>query len=130
MSDANLITQLETALVGVPGFPADKILWPEKIKDDFNPAADITYLQPFHLPANSGLLTFDAVQENIGIYQVTILAPLNEYYDSMTLADTIRDHFKSVSLSGVEILQVNRAAAIRGKSHWSIPISINYRSIY
>jgi hypothetical protein len=119
---------LETWLSLMPSLP--ETAWPNV---EHTPIEGTTYLRPNILPASSSTHDLLDTQSNPGIFQIDIYTPANEgSIKSLTLADTIYDHFARQDLStGSLCLYINQIevnTAQRIDSWHVLSVSIYYNS--
>lgn len=100
---------------------------------EYAPVKGTTYLRPHLLPAETVAISTNK-DENAGIYQISIFAPLGKgWAASSNLADAIADHFKPVTelvYNGVTVrcVSVSVANGRKDGAWWHVPVNIRYLS--
>lgn len=113
---------------------SDPIAW-ENL--DFTPTIGTLYLRPNISPAttdNVGMADASS-DDHAGFYQVSVFAPSGTgKFAATTKADEIETHFKrgtELTFNGiiVRVTGVSRSSGARDGSWFTIPVTINYRTI-
>ena len=132
MSIANLSAALSTQLQTIATANSYVVAWENQ---SYTPTASDTFLQEAIIPAetNDPALTVGYLDET-GIYQVTVNTPLGGYKGTaQAIADTISAGFRRQILTynsqKLEIRRVTINPALPSDGWYSVPISIEYRSI-
>lgn len=103
----------------------------------FTPTAGVLYLEENYLPGETTSVGVASTSSDVftGIYQVTVLAPLDGTKGpGMATAKQVAEHFpKGMRLthaSGlkVTILRASQGPGFKRNDRWAIPVSIRYRS--
>ena len=95
------------------------------------PLTDVSgiHFRESFMPAETGVLTFNGVDDNRGIYQVLVCAPK----DSGTFmvyqwADNIMNHFpKNISLGACRVRKAYTMGGFEDGSFFCVPVTIAYR---
>ena len=110
------------------GFP---VAWENK---EYQPEQGQLYLQVNLLPADVKVawLEHSALDENLGIYQLDVYAPMGGgKSESMTACDAIADSFAgaTVSYNGLDVIikDISRGSGRREGAYYIVPIFISYR---
>jgi len=121
---SKIINTLNTRLAQLSPLPP--VAWPNV---PFTPETGTLWIRADILPADAQLETLQYSEEHIGIYQVSVFAPLDKGTGAaMNQADSIADHFAAQrDLSGLRIRSISVGQPIREESWLMVPVSIEYR---
>ena len=124
---STIINTLNTRLAQLSPLPP--VAWPNV---PFTPSIGTLWLRADLLPADSALETIQGSEEHVGVYQVSVFAPLGRGTGSaMVQADAVADHFAADrDLSGLRIRSISVGQPIREESWLVVPVSIEYRVHY
>ena len=122
---------LSTALNTLATSLAINVAWENS---NYEPTVNESYLRETLLPAEGAFYTLDSQGENLGIYQIDVIAPTNQGKGAaIALADDIADAFEDSTLTygstTVYTRAVSRAVGRRDGNWYIMPISVSYRSI-
>jgi hypothetical protein len=95
----------------------------------FIPTTGTPWIRVDLLPADSALETIQGSEEHLGVYQVSVFAPLDKGTSAaLVQADVIADHFAADrDLSGLRIRSISVGQPMREESWLMVPVSIEYR---
>ena len=121
---STILNTLNTRLAQLPDLPP--VAWPNV---PFTPATGALWIRADILPADAQLETLQYSEEHIGVYQVSVFAPLDKGTGAaMNQADAIADHFAAQrDLSGLRIRSISVGQPIPEESWLNVPVSIEYR---
>lgn len=123
----NIRIALDTKLSTLPG--SNTFAW-ENIR--FKPTLGEMFIRPTLLPARSALLDIDSNQQNLGIYQIDVIGPVNVGMAAiLDKLDEIYTHFKAVNTlesNGIEvhIKSVSMLRAIKDEAWLIGSLEVNY----
>jgi hypothetical protein len=122
---STIMNTLNSRLAQLASLPATA--WPNV---PFTPATGTLWIRPDLLPADSALETIQGSEEHLGVYQVSVFAPLDQGTGAaLVQADAIADHFAADrDLSGLRIRSISVGQPMREESWLMVPVSIEYRA--
>ena len=131
MSHRKISAALSSRLNSMPSAPPIAF---ENAK--YTPVEGVTWLRESYLPANSATVGLEpgGSTDFIGVYQVSIYAPLDDYkFESHQLIDSITAHFTRGTMlvfegQSVVVEQVNVAQGLASGGWWLMPVSVNWRA--
>lgn len=109
--------------------PKPPIAWPNQ---NYEPVIGTLYLQPSELPGTSTTATFDYTEQQVGVYQIDVRAPIDTgAAAALAQAEAIADHFaaqRKLTRNGtdVRIRSISRNQGLRDGAWFVVSVSIVY----